>query len=131
MIAPINGENILVRKFAHTLRLKCFTTIFGLTEDEVIDPLLPKFIESVDKHSRKNQEVYRQIFGCYPDDKMTKEEEIHHYREMADISLYEQLKHKIVGLAVKYPYKFLSSEDLRVPKYFDISTTVLPTSTFT
>lgn len=37
--SPMNGENVSVRKFAHTLRLKCFTTIFGLSEEQVRDPL--------------------------------------------------------------------------------------------
>ena len=43
---------------------------FDLSEEEVADVMNPDMWKKVEEQSNKNNDIYRQVFGCWPDDKM-------------------------------------------------------------
>lgn len=64
----MDGQFFKASKFAHTLRLNIFMEHFGLSEEELMDPLNEKVGNKMRKNASENTHIYRQIFRCYPDD---------------------------------------------------------------
>ena len=63
-------------------------------------------------NAKENTKIYRQVFGCYPDNEMPNTEALHEIEKKADTSLYGLMKESIKGFAVEFPYNFLKEEDL-------------------
>lgn len=71
------------------------------------------------------------MFGCSPDNQIQEIGDIIKLETKADIRLYDQLKHDVVGLAVNYPLNYMRNEDLRKMKYFNLGIYVVPDILFT
>lgn len=52
---------------------------------------------------QSNTEIYRKIFGCYPDDNIVRMKDIQKLREQANIELYHQQIKNIKGHVVEFP----------------------------
>lgn len=61
----------MVSKFAHSLRKELYMEHFGLTDNESSDYFNEDVWDSIIEVSKKNHYIYRELFGCYPDDEMT------------------------------------------------------------
>lgn len=59
-----------------------------------------------------NTEIYRIVFACYPDDKITQLKGIKDLKLKRDLSAYEDLGVKIKGHIVEFPLNFLADEVL-------------------
>lgn len=80
---------------------------------------------------QRNTDIYREVFGCYPDSKMICTSEVSVVRKKADIKKYDDLKDEITGYAVEFPLDFLSSENLKKMKHFEFGLYILPHHIFT
>lgn len=75
--------------------------------------------------------IYREVFGCYPDDEMRSFADVPEARDSAEQRIEEsRVKlNEIKGHLVEFPLRFLENEDLRFKvvnkEYY------LPDSTFT
>ena len=112
----MDGTPIKCANFAHGLRSAIFKEILGDEEADVADPLCDRLLNRIQDTARNNTEIYREIFGCYPDDTFST------YEECADnskkiknkeqlLSNYTRLSGNIKGLIVEFPLQFLSKED--------------------
>jgi phospholipase D1/2 len=118
--------------FSHSLRVRCFQQIFGFTDPkEVSDPLDPQMWVEIHKRVSINTAVYREVFGCYPDNLARVTSDTTTLIERADPSKYSDLSKDIKGLAVEFPLDFLSGEDLRTMKHFEFGLLIVPNYVFT
>ena len=112
----MDGTPIKCANFAHGLRSAIFKEILGDEEADVADPLCDRLLNRIQDTARNNTEIYREIFGCYPDDTFST------YEECADnskkiknkeelLSNYTRLSGNIKGLIVEFPLQFLLKED--------------------
>ena len=62
--------------------------------------------------AKNNTKIYRKVFGCVPDDKITVVNDITKLSSAAKLLQYHDLKNQIKGHAVEYPLKFFKDEDL-------------------
>ena len=85
----------------------------------------------IDKNCKRNEQIYRQVFGCYPDSIMETFEDIEMAENIADNQLYFELSDEIIGLAVYFPLQFLNKEDLKKLRFFDLGISILPKNAFT
>jgi hypothetical protein len=53
------------------LRKELYMEHFGLTDSEATDYFDDDVWEAMIEFSKKNHCIYRELFGCYPDDEMT------------------------------------------------------------
>lgn len=74
--------------------------------------------------------LYRQVFGCYPDDEMKKINQTKR-RKNVDKDMYTQLANEIEGFAVNFPLKFLEGENFKKLKHFEFGLFILPDHIFT
>lgn len=126
------GEHCQVNYFAANLRRNCYKSIFGFdTEAEVEDPLSAKMWAEIDQRVKINTQIYREVFGCYPDNLMDTQDKVSSFREAADITKYDALKGQIKGYGVEFPYNFLRNENLRKMKHFEFGLYMLPHHIFT
>lgn len=72
----MDGEPALVSQMAQELRIKLWIEHFGMTEEEVFDPISDQTYDLIVNRAAKNTKLYRKIFGCYPDDEMTTRKDI-------------------------------------------------------
>ena len=93
----------------------------GLNRDDPIldDPVSNQLFSLIVSRANSNTQIYRDIFGCYPDDTYTnfnklKEAKLMKEKETPEVLLnkYNLMKDKIVGHIVNYPLKFLIEETL-------------------
>ncbi len=68
----------------------------------------------ISKKAENNTLVYREVFGCYPDDTMKTYKDILAVQMNAKLTKYEELSKKIDGFVVEWPYRFLEKEDLNL-----------------
>lgn len=136
--SKMNGQPYQAAKFAHEFRKRVFKSLFGFTNDqEVEDPLSPQMwdeIENrkcVDIFDKKNTEIYREVFGCYPDSTAITADHIMPLRCNAKPHLYEQLAPLIKGYHVEFPLNFLGKDDLKKMKHFEFGLYMLPHHIFT
>ena len=99
----INGEEKHLPKFSYSLRKKLFMISFDMQEDEVEDIMDPKMWEKIDEQCNKNNDIYRQIFGCWPDNRILVDEDVDKLKEQSNPDLYGSLKDQIKGYACTYP----------------------------
>jgi phospholipase D1/2 len=124
---PYNGNY-----FAANLRRNCYKSIFGFETDlEVEDPLSARMWAEIDKRTQLNTEIYRAVFGCYPDNTMDTQDKVRKVREAADITKYDSMKEGIKGYGVEFPFNFLKNENLRKMKHFEFGLYILPHHIFT
>ena len=90
-----------------------------MSMEEVEDPISEKFWNEIGERAKKNTEVYREIFGCDPDDTVKNIKELKELRkkislrsDKEQLEIYQQLKGDIKGHAVEWPLRFLQNEDL-------------------
>ena len=124
MPSIMDGKDFQASLFAKTLRMKLWTEHLGITDKDeelinlLMDPLSDKFYEIVKKRARKNTEVYRDIWYCYPDDTMKSFKEIPKKKEMNEeekkelIDKYNKRKDEIIGHIVEFPLGFLQNQIL-------------------
>lgn len=110
----MNGLFAKVSKFAQSLRVKLFMEHFGLSMEELQDPLNQEILAKIDNNAKRNAEIYREVFRCYPDDEISIISEYDKLSKFGNIEKYEELKKEIVGHAVSFPLKFLEKEDLQL-----------------
>lgn len=123
------GETVKVSRFAHEFRTSIFSEMSGADVQEISDPFSEEFYNAWERTAYRNTRMYRKVFGCYPDDKMSTYQSIKDIQNMADSSKYQELKERVRGFLVEFPIYFLTEENLKVAitskEYF------LPDSTFT
>lgn len=110
----MNGFSCKVSKFAQSLRIKLFMEHFGLSVEELNDPLDKNVLEKIENNARRNTEIYRQVFRCYPDDEISCIGDYEKFKNSGDLEKYDELKNEIIGHAVLFPLKFLEKEDLQL-----------------
>ena len=59
----IGGKDTMISPFASSLRKSLFQEHFGMTKEEVKDPIDPAFLKSIKELATKNTEIYREIFA--------------------------------------------------------------------
>jgi phospholipase D1/2 len=74
---------------------------------------------AIRERAKKNTEVYREIFGCDPDDTARSVKELKELRNRVllrtakeQLAIYQQLKDEIKGYVVEWPLNFFQNEDL-------------------
>lgn len=67
---------------------------------------------SISQHADKNQTIYQNVFGIYPDNNIRSFKDIGKIKNKAEITKYEDFKDLIKGNAVKFQTKFLKEENL-------------------
>jgi phospholipase D1/2 len=129
-IVNMEGKDFPAAEFAHTLRLEIFKEHFGLSEPELIDPLSEEMHNLINLHAKvsyilefylffnllpiikRNTEIYREVFACYPDDNVTRMSQFDDFVRSAQPERYTELKDEIFGHAVELPLDFLKDERL-------------------
>ncbi|CAK57722.1 unnamed protein product (macronuclear) [Paramecium tetraurelia] len=110
----MGGEVVGRSIFAQELRTSLYMEHFGLTYEQVIDPLSPELEQLIRYNTRRNTIIYRQVFACYPDDYIKSLNDYQTFKSQGDLSKYDQLSQQIVGHAVEFPLEFLCKEDLTI-----------------
>lgn len=72
----MNGEPLLVSQMAQELRIKLWKEHFAFAEQELLDPTSNELWERIMERASNNTNIYRKIFGCYPDDNMKLKKDI-------------------------------------------------------
>ncbi|EAR88634.2 phospholipase d1 (macronuclear) [Tetrahymena thermophila SB210] len=118
----LNGKYVMLNQFAHTFRMSLYQEHFGLTESEAEDPLNPQLLSLISERAKKNTEIYREVFRCYPDDQVTYLNQLEPWQKERKPENYNELKDQIKGHAVELPLDFLKNENLnftiRQKEYF-------------
>nr|CAG8445707.1 3808_t:CDS:10 [Entrophospora candida] len=151
--SKMNGKDYLARKFAFKLRNSIFKEHLGFIEKQdhstvtkkedliLMDPLSDKFYDYWTSRANKNTEIYRSLFHCIPDDKVTSWEEYKNFvpdqskvplghiadTEASIDSVASQIEN-IRGHLVNFPTQFLKKENLLGSV---ISNAVTPAEIFT
>jgi hypothetical protein len=126
LTGKIDGKEMDCAKFARDLRKDIWALSFGMSLDEVDDPLSKSMWDKITVRMTKNVEIYREVFGCYPDDTMKTTEDIVTIKEKARPDLYDEKKDQIVGYAVTFPQQFLSEENMIKGPYVEIKSLIVP-----
>jgi len=108
----MNGKEVMVGKFAHTLRVNLYKEHLNFQDEEVEDPLDPALNERMDAIAKINTRVFREVFACYPDDEVTKLQEVKEFKETRNLDRYDELAGQIQGNIVEFPLHFLVDDDL-------------------
>ncbi|KAL4487944.1 hypothetical protein ABPG72_022804 [Tetrahymena utriculariae] len=118
----LNGKYVMLNQFAHTFRMSLYQEHFGLTEQQAEDPLNSQLLSLISERAKKNTEIYREVFRCYPDDQVTYLNQLEPWQKERKQENYFQLKDEIKGHAVELPLDFLKNENLnftiRQKEYF-------------
>ena len=131
----MNGQKYKAANFAVSLRKALMAEHLGIHTDDVIlnDPLSDELWLRMKNVAKQNTLVYRNVFGCYPDDvyrnfellkKGMKEQKEKNVGE-----LYEKYKGDIKGHIVEFPLDFLCEEELGI-SFFSVENLV-PERNFT
>ena len=118
----MNGNsNYRAANFATLFRKDLMAEHLGLNRDDPIldDPVSNQLFSLIVSRANSNTQIYRDIFGCYPDDTYTnfnrlKDAKLMKEKEKPEelLNKYNLMKDKIVGHIVTYPLKFLIEETL-------------------
>jgi len=114
MPTQMNNREYRAATFAHTLRSTLYQEHFGLTAEEVEDPLSPILLEQMTQISHSNTEIYREVFRCIPDDNVKSFNDVMKFQQLRAPDRYDYLTPKIKGHAVELPKQFLSKENLKL-----------------
>ena len=119
----INGRKTKITRFGSSLRKALLSEHLGINKHDVRlnDPTSDELHKLIWDTARKNTDLFRQIFMCYPDDYYTKFSMIPNKNSMQnkaqEFSLkknYEEIKNQIVGHIVEFPLHFLEEEQLGI-----------------
>lgn len=86
--------------------------------------------DKIEENIARNVEIYRKVFGCYPDDTIRNFKDVKILKKNSKIDLYDELKDQIRGYAVNYPLDFLSGENLSKSRYFSLGISIIPKQAF-
>jgi len=109
----MGGIPVIGSELAHNLRKQIYAEHTGLGLEDVDDPLNLDLLEKMKENARRNTEIYREIFACYPDDSITKMKQIKTFQERRKLDRYDELAPHIKGHIVQYPTRFLSEEKFK------------------
>ena len=130
----MNGQPFKAANFAYTFRVNLFAEHLGVDPNNKIlaDPLSDEFLNLVRNTAKNNTTIYRELWGCYPDDNYTTFKDLKERKSLSKEELLEKYKVKkneIVGHAVEFPLKFLENENLGIA-FFSVENLV-PEKNFT
>ena len=117
----MDGKNYLGANFAAGFRRALMGEHLGISPDDPIldDPVSNNLFNFMKKRANTNTLVYRNIFGCYPDDTYTSFEKLKYAQTKKQqeeprifLNYYNNAKDQIKGHIVEYPLSFLKDEEL-------------------
>ena len=132
LIKKMNGKDNKVANFAYSFRVNLFAEHLGLDSNDKIleDPLSDEFLKLLQNTAKNNTEIYRKLWGCYPDDQYRSLKDLKEHKtpttkeELDQLRInYEKEKKGIVGHAVEFPLHFLENERLGV-SFFSVENIV-------
>ena len=91
MSAWINGSLRDVKKTAHELRAKLWKEHFGIRDLKQLDPVSEDTWEMVRRIAQTNTDIYRTVFGCYPDDNIRRYSQIDELRARSQPDKYIEM----------------------------------------
>ena len=136
--STMDGKNYKAAKFAASFRKALMAEHLGLKEDDpiLIDPVSPQLVGRIKTTAKNNTLLYRDIFGCYPDDTYTNFKLLKQYKkaetpeEIKELQFkYHDKKDSIIGHIVEFPLDFLKEENLGI-NFFSVENLV-PERNFT
>ena len=130
----MDGKDYQAANFAYTFRINLFAEHLGVDPKDPIlsDPLSDKFLELVQNTAHNNTLIYRNLWGCYPDDTYKTFKDLRDHKDLSKEELlekYNQEKKNIIGHAVEFPLYFLEKENLGIA-FFSVENLV-PEKNFT
>jgi phospholipase D1/2 len=130
----MDGKDYIASNFAYTFRVNLFAEHLGIDPKDPIlsDPLSDKFLDLVRNTAHNNTLIYRNLWGCYPDDTYKSFKDIKAHKPLPKKELlekYNQEKKNIIGHAVEFPLYFLEKEKLGIA--FFSAENILPEVSFT
>ena len=130
----MNGKDYDAANFAYSFRVNLFAEHLGVDPKDPIlsDPLSDKFLELVQNTAHNNTLIYRNLWGCYPDDNYKTFKDLKDHTPPSKEELlknYNKEKNGIVGHAVEFPLHFLEKENLGIA-FFSVENLV-PEKNFT
>ena len=117
----MDGKNYLGANFAAGFRRALMGEHLGISPEDPIldDPVSNSLFNFMKKRANTNTLVYRNIFGCYPDDTYTSFEKLKYAQNKKQqeepkifLNYYNNAKDQIKGHIVEYPLSFLKDEEL-------------------
>ena len=132
--SKMDGKDYKAANFAYTFRLNLFAEHLGVDPKNNIlfDPLSDEFLKLVQNTAHNNTIIYRNLWGCYPDDQYKSFKDLRNYKPLSKEELLESYKNekgKIIGHAVEFPLHFLEKENLGIA-FFSVENLV-PEKNFT
>ena len=132
--SKMDGKDYMAANFAYSFRVNLFAEHLGIDPKDPIlaDPLSDKFLELVQNTARTNTLIYRDLWGCYPDDIFKSFKDLKDFKHSSKEELlekYNKEKKRIVGHAVEFPLHFLEKENLGIA-FFSVENLV-PEKNFT
>ena len=136
--STMDGKNYKAAKFAASFRKALMAEHLGLKKDDpiLIDPVSPQLVGRINTTAKNNTLLYRDIFGCYPDDTYTNFKLLKKYKkaetpqEIKELQFkYHDKKDSIIGHIVEFPLDFLKEENLGI-NFFSVEN-LIPERNFT
>ena len=130
----MDGKDYQAANFAYTFRVNLFAEHLGVDPKNSIlaDPLSDEFLHLVQNTAHNNTEIYRELWGCYPDDQYLTFKDLKNHKPLSREELLEKYNKKkdgIIGHAVEFPLHFLENENLGID-FFSVENLV-PEKNFT
>lgn len=137
----MNGKPYKASFFAHTLRMRLWTEHMGIILNDkdliqnLFDPLNDCLLNAMNSRAQTNTEIFREVFNCYPDDKMKNFKDLPlpkllNEKEIEELNAkYEKRAKDIKGHIVEFPLWFLENELLK--RSFFSAEILLPIKFFT
>ena len=122
--STMDGYDFKCSNFAKSLRVNLWKEHLGIEDNDVKnidllnDPLTDEVWEFIINRAKKNTDIYRELFKCYPDDRYRFFKDIPKTEKLNEKNLnilrekYEKLKGNIKGHIVEFPLEFLANEIL-------------------
>lgn len=115
-----SGKNRKSSKFAKDFRMNLFKEHFDLDENTMNDPLDEDFLNIVKENCKKNTEIYREIFRCYPDDNVKALKDLDNFMKLKKLEDYDKLIKGIKGQIVEYPLEFMKFDENKKDNFSDL-----------
>ena len=130
----MDGKDYQAANLAYTFRVNLFAEHLGVDPKNSIlaDPLSDEFLHLVQNTAHNNTEIYRELWGCYPDDQYLTFKDLKNHKPLSREELlekYNKKKDEIIGHAVEFPLHFLENENLGID-FFSVENLV-PEKNFT
>ena len=134
----MDGKSYDAANFAYTFRVNLFAEHLGLNPKDkiLIDPVSDEFLHLLQNTARNNTEIYRKLWGCYPDDIYQSFKDLKDVKKFTTQYEYEllkdeylQVKDNIIGHTVEFPLHFLEKENLGI-SFFSVEN-IVPEKNFT